>query len=126
MPARSAIRTSARTTRTRSQIDPGSSTGYGKRDSNWDFTTEVQHELRPGIAITGGYYHNTGGYFRYAFGSPFSSKVRVTDNLAVGPADYDAFCITAPRSAAPGGGGYQVCGLADLKRDRSSVRFRTT
>ena len=32
--------------------------------------------------VTGGYYHNTGGYFRYAFGSPFSSKERVTDNLA--------------------------------------------
>ncbi len=32
------------------------------------------------------------------------------------PADYDTFCITAPTdSRLPNGGGYQVCGLADVK-----------
>jgi hypothetical protein len=42
--------------------------------------------------------------------------MRVTDNLAVTPADYDTFCITAPTDARlPDGGGYQVCGLADIK-----------
>ena len=93
--------------------------GYGKRDHNWDFSTEIQHELVSGFAVTGGYYHNTGGYFRYAFGSPFSSKKRVTDNLAVTPADYDPFCITAPSNPdLPGGGGYQVCGLANVKQDK--------
>jgi hypothetical protein len=96
--------------------DPAVLTGYGKRDHNWDFTTEIQHQLRPGVGLTGGYYRNTGGYFRYAFGSPFSSKERVTDNLAVMPADYDTFCITAPTDPRlPNGGGYQVCGLADIK-----------
>jgi len=39
----------------------------------------------------------------------------VTDNLLVAPADYDTFCITAPKNPQlPGGGGYQVCGLADI------------
>jgi hypothetical protein len=96
--------------------DPAVLTGYGKRDHNWDFSTEVQHQLRPGVGLTGGYYRNTGGYFRYSFGSPFSSKERVTDNLAVTPADYDTFCVTAPKdSRLPNGGGYQVCGLADVK-----------
>jgi hypothetical protein len=94
-------------------------TGYGKRDFNWDLATEVQHQLSPGVGLSGGYYRNTGGYFRYSFGSPFSSKQRVTDNLAVTPADYDTFCITAPKDAKlPGGGGYQVCGLADVKPDK--------
>jgi hypothetical protein len=98
------------------RYDPAVLNGYGKRDHNWDFTTEIQHQLTEGVGITGGYYRNTGGYFRYAFGSPFSSKVRVTDNLAVTPADYDTFCITAPTNAGlPNGGGYQVCGLADVK-----------
>ena len=76
----------------------------------------VANQLQDGVGLTGGYYRNTGGYFRYNFGSPFSSKMRVTDNLAVTPADYDSFCITAPTdSRLPGGGGYKVCGLADVK-----------
>ena len=40
--------------------DPDVLTGYGKRDSNWDFSTEIQHELRPGFGVTGGYYWNNG------------------------------------------------------------------
>ncbi len=98
------------------RYSPDVLTGYGKRDFNWDLSTEVQHQLRQGVGLSVGYYRNTGGYFRYAFGSPFSSKQRVTDNLAVTPADYDSFCITAPMDTRlPGGGGYQVCDLADIK-----------
>jgi Carboxypeptidase regulatory-like domain len=94
---------------------PGVLDGYGKRDHNWDFTTEIQHELRQGLAVTGGWYHNTGGYYRYAFGQPFSSKERVTDNVLVGPSDYDEFCVTAPSDPKlPGGGGYPVCGLYNI------------
>ena len=101
------------------RYDPDVLNGYGKRDYNWDFSTEVQHELLPGSRVTGGYYHNTGGYFRYAFGSPFSSKERVTDNLLVEPGDYDAFCVTAPTDPQlPGGGGYQVCGLYNVKPNK--------
>jgi hypothetical protein len=78
--------------------------GYGARGYNWDFTTEVQHQLRPGVSITGGYYRNWFGSFL------------VTDNTLVTPSDFDMFCIPAPREARlPGGGGYQVCGLADVK-----------
>ena len=91
--------------------------GYGKRDHNWDFTTEVQHELIQGLAVTAGWYHNTGGYYRYAFGQPFSSKERVTDNILVEPGDFDEFCVTAPSDPKlPGGGGYPVCGLYNVKQ----------
>jgi hypothetical protein len=101
------------------RYDPDVLDGWGKRDFNWDFSTEIQHELSPGFGLTGGYYRNTGGYFRYAFGSPFSSKQRVTDNLAVTPADFDPYCVTAPfDSRLPGGGGYQVCGLANIKPEK--------
>jgi hypothetical protein len=97
------------------RFDPDVLSGYGRRDYNWDFTTEVQHQILEGFALTGGYYRNTGGYFRYAFGSPFSSKRRVTDNQAVTPADYSPYCVTAPSDPRlPGGGGYQVCGLYDI------------
>jgi hypothetical protein len=86
--------------------------GWGVRDSNWDISTEIQHQLSSSIALTAGYYFNTGGYYRNAASL---SKNRVTDNILVGPADYDPFCVTAPSDPRlPGGGGYDVCGLYDI------------
>ncbi len=77
--------------------------GYGARGYNWDFTTEMQHELRPGVSMTAGYYRNW-------FGNHL-----VTDNVLVTPADFSPFCITAPSdSRLPNGGGYEVCGLYDV------------
>ena len=100
--------------------------GWRQRDSNWDFSAEVQQELLTGLSVTGGYYHNTGGYFRYSSANTLSSKNRVTDNLAVTPADYDPYCITAPRDPRlPGGGGYQVCGLYDIKPETVSYTHLT-
>jgi hypothetical protein len=76
---------------------------FGARGYNWDFTTEIQHQLRPGVSITGGYYRNWFGNFL------------VTDNTLVTPADFDSFCVTAPRdNRLPGGGGYPICGLSDV------------
>jgi hypothetical protein len=93
------------------RYDPAVLSGYGKRDANWDFSTEIQHELRPGFGVTGGYYYNNGGYTRQG-----SSRRRVTDNTLVGPGDYDTYCVTAPADPRlPNGGGYQVCGLANIK-----------
>jgi len=77
--------------------------GYGARGYNWDFTTELQHELRRGLSMTAGYYRNW-------FGNHL-----VTDNTLVTTADFDPFCLTAPSNPRlPGGGGYQVCGLYDV------------
>ncbi|MBI3049788.1 MAG: TonB-dependent receptor [Acidobacteria bacterium] len=87
--------------------------GWGVRDSNWDFSAELQRQVSSWLSVTGGYYRNNGGYYFY------DSKTRVTDNLAVGPEDYDPYCITAPRDPRlPGGGGYQVCGLYDIKPEK--------
>ncbi len=77
--------------------------GFGKRTYAWDFGTELQHEIRRGLSVTGGYYRN------------WSRNFRATDNLAVTPADYTPFCITAPVDPRlPGGGGYRVCGMYDV------------
>jgi hypothetical protein len=55
------------------------------------------------MSVSAGYYRNWYGNFR------------VTDNLAVGPSDYDQYCIKAPSdSRLPGGGGQQICGLYDI------------
>lgn len=78
--------------------------GWGARGYNWDLTTEVQHQLTDAVSVNAGYYRNWYG------------NRTVTDNTLVAPSDFDTFCITAPMdSRLPGGGGYQVCGLADIK-----------
>jgi hypothetical protein len=103
--------------------DPDVLNGYGKRDNNWDFSTEISHELMTGVAVNGGWYHNTGGYFRYAFGSPFSSKERVTNNLLVEPGDYDEFCVTVP--AGFENSGERTCGFYNVKPEKANqVRNR--
>lgn len=95
--------------------------GWGARDANWDFTAELQHELLDGLSMTTGYYHNTAGYpFSAAVAATIiASKVRVQDNVLVGPSDFDSYCITAPvHPELPGGGGYEICDLADIKPEK--------
>ena len=77
--------------------------GFGNRPYNWDMSTEVQRQVTEAIAVTAGYYRNW-------YGNQF-----VTDNTTVVPGDFSPYCVTAPKDARlPGGGGYQVCGLADV------------
>ena len=39
-----------------------------------------------------------------------------SDNILVSPGDFDNYCVTAPSDPRlPGGGGYQVCGMSDIK-----------
>lgn len=78
--------------------------GWGIRPYTWDLGTEMQHQLNTSMSVTAGYYHNWDGAFV------------ATDNTSVTSADYDTFCITAPSDGRlPKSGGYQVCGLADVK-----------
>ena len=77
--------------------------GWGVRGNNWDMSAELQHQLGGGVSMTAGYYRNWFGNFL------------ATDNTLVNPADYSTYCINAPKdSRLPDGGGYQVCGLADV------------
>ena len=75
----------------------------GGREFNWDMSTEVQRQIGKATSVSIGYYRNWFGNFR------------VTDNLAITPADFSTYCVTGPKdSRLPGGGGTQVCGLADI------------
>ena len=77
--------------------------GYGVRPNNQQISAVVQHELQPGFGVTVGYYRTWYG------------NKTVTDNLLVTPADFTAFCVTAPAdSRLPDGGGYQVCDPTDV------------
>lgn len=78
-------------------------TGWGTRGYNWETSIAIVHELFRGLSADVGYFRRTYGHFR------------VTDNALATPADYDAFCVTAPvDSRLPNNGGYQVCGLYDI------------
>ena len=77
------------------------------RGYNWEISTSVQHELMPRVAMNV-------GYFRRWYGN-----TRVTDNLAVNPADYSPYCVTAPAdNRLPNGGGYEICGLYNISPDK--------
>ncbi|MBM3779195.1 MAG: TonB-dependent receptor [Acidimicrobiia bacterium] len=81
--------------------------GFGVRGYTWQASAGFQHELRAGMSLNIDYFRTSHGNFR------------VTDNLLVTPADYDPFCIAAPRDTRlPDGGGYQICGLYDIKPAR--------
>ena len=77
--------------------------GWGLRQYNWEFSASMQRQVTSKIAIDV-------GYFRRWFGNQL-----VTDNLAVGPRDYDQFSLAVPSdSRLPDGGGYTLTGLQDI------------
>jgi hypothetical protein len=83
--------------------DPDLQRGWGKRNYNWEFSTGLQQELLPQVALDVSYFRTWYGNFT------------VTDDLAVDAADFTRFQITAPVDPRlPGGGGYVVSGLYDL------------
>jgi hypothetical protein len=67
----------------------------------------VQHELLPGLSLTGTYTRHWWGNFL------------VTKNRLVNPSDYSPYCVTAPvDSRLPGGGGTQICSFYDINPDK--------
>jgi hypothetical protein len=86
------------------QYSPDLLRGWGKRGYNDEVTFAMQHQLADRISVNGGYYRRTFG------------NATFTDDLRYDANSYDSFCITAPRDPdLPDGGGYQVCGVQDLK-----------
>src|SRR5262249_36148541 len=78
--------------------------GLGKRQYNWQLSAGLDHELRPGLAVSAAYYRRWFGNFV------------ATDNPLVSPGDYDPYCITAPSDARLASiSGSQICGLYDIK-----------
>ena len=91
--------------------------GFGNREYFWDYAAEVQHELRQGVSLKGGYYRNWTDHFGAL--PRGENTVGVADNQAVTPTDFSPYCITAPVDPRlPGGGGYQVCGLYDISPEK--------
>jgi hypothetical protein len=69
------------------------------------------------MSVTAGYYRNWTRHFDPTGGALVGGALGsgVVDNLALTPADFETYCITAPSNPRlPGGGGYRVCGLYDV------------
>ena len=103
----SAFATAASTT----QVDDAIRRGWGVRAFNWETSASIQHQLVSRVGVNFAYTRRWFGNFT------------LTDNLALVPADYDEFCITAPTDARLGGvSGSRVCGLYDLAPAKRVVR----
>jgi hypothetical protein len=78
--------------------------GWGVRPNDWQWGLNLQQELMPRVSLDVGYNRR---YFH--FRTVGTNPGTVTDNLLVGPSDYDAWTINAPvDSRLPGGGGYPI------------------
>jgi len=91
--------------------DPNWITGWGKRGYSWSGSLSIDHQLSPAVALSA-------GYFRTIYGNQI-----VTRNEATTPADYDAYCITAPVDPrlAANVSGQQICGLYDVTPTKFGV-----
>jgi hypothetical protein len=81
--------------------------GWHVRGYNWEYTVSGQHELMPRVSVSAGWY-------RRKFGN---QTITVDQRYSMANGSYDGpFCVNAPSNPnLPNGGGYQVCGLYDLK-----------
>jgi hypothetical protein len=98
------------TVRAGNTYDPGILAGWGKRGYNWQFSAGVQQEVMPRVSVDVSYFRRIYGNFN------------VIDDRARAASDFDQFSITAPANAAlPGGGGYTIGGLYDIKPAKFST-----
>jgi hypothetical protein len=88
-------------------FDPNVLSGWNVREVSWDMSVGVQQEIAPRVSVEITYVRRSWG------------NQTVTDNRAVSATDFDQFSLTAPSdSRLPGGGGYRVTGLFEVKPER--------
>jgi hypothetical protein len=85
------------------RYDEATIRGFGKRRGNWEYSASVTQEVMPRLSVDVAYFRREQVNFT------------ATDNLDVAPADFQPYCVTAPRDPRlPDGGGQQICGLYDI------------
>lgn len=89
--------------------DPNTATGWGNRGSNWEVSGAVQHQLMDGLSFEL-------SYFKRWFGN-----MRVLQNTAVSPSDYDTYCVTAPVDTRLPTSGQTICGFYDVVQSKFGI-----
>ena len=78
----------------------------GNRDYLWDINVDLQHELTHGLSVNASYNHNWDGNF--------TITQTVVNGTALGPQNFDEFCITMPNDPRLPNAGQQQCGYYDI------------
>jgi hypothetical protein len=73
------------------------------RDFLWDVNFSVDHEVTRGLSVSFAYNHNWDGNFV------------VTDNMLVGPANFDEYCVRVPTDSRLPTSGQEICGFYDVQ-----------
>ncbi|MEP7305012.1 MAG: TonB-dependent receptor [Acidobacteriota bacterium] len=97
-------------------IDPAILEGWGVRESDWQFGASVQQQVLPRVGVEVGYNRR------------WFQNFLVTDNLLVGPSDYDQWTLTAPmHPQLPNGGGYPITlyNITPVAFARGAQNFQT-
>ena len=95
------------TAQTTANIDPRILNGWSVRSNDWQMGASVQQQLLPRVSVEVGYFRR------------WLNNFTVTDNLAVGAADFTPYSITAPSDPRlPDGGGYVVDGLYNVVQEQ--------
>jgi hypothetical protein len=89
-------------------LDDDFSHGWGKRAANWEFTTNVQHELAPNVSVDF-------GYFRRAW-----INFSVLDDRTLSASDFDRFQVLVPSDARLGSASGRTITLFDRKPTASA------
>jgi hypothetical protein len=102
-------------TQTTANIDPKILSGWGVRSNDWQIGASVQQQVLPRVSVEVGYFRR------------WLNNFTVTDNLALGAADFTPYSITAPSDARlPNGGGYVVDGLYNVTQAGFSTPARNS
>ena len=81
--------------------------GWGNRDHTWVISALFEHEIRPGLGVTFGYYRTTYG------------NLITNDNRAVDRNDFTEYSFVSPvDSRLPDGGGQVVSSNFDVNPDK--------
>ena len=105
----------------RTRYDEALTEGFGVRPYNWVASLSVQHELVPGLSVSGGYFRRWNGNFNI-----MSGNTPVTQNLAVTNADFTSLLHHGARGSAAAWRRRQSA-VRILRRERGEVRpGRTT
>ena len=83
--------------------------GWGTRPGDWQVGVTIQQEIVPRVSVEAGYTRR------------WLQNFTVTDDRELAPGDFDEFSIVAPLDPRlPGGGGYSLSGLYNVKPERFS------